>query len=436
VNFTVKLAHSGPASSADVVLRANGQVIFNRSVELGSEPGTILLQAQWEADPAAWLQGEASVAGVPDALAADNKVFFSMPPVVEGTVALLAQSSYLRLALSPEIMRGQWAMRVIEPAKLGVEAANGQDADVLCIESNFLQSSDARKLLSHYLANGRGVILLINRVTPAITAYLHELGFEVENSVTAPKDKPEHLQFVLSNHPIFHPFLSPDYGNLMDIKLFKYVRLQGSQALPLAFSERGAGLMFQGTKSRGKLFVISFGLDREHSSWPVHQTFIPFLDLALQTARAEDPTPLNFEPGEIAILPIPLDSAPREVVLHTGSHELLRVPVAQNRAEVRLPEIPGLYNLTFDGDPATRKVFSVNPSAKVSQLTYVSDPSAIKLWTLNQPGGTGPKASPVSVISQAGVLQQRFWWWMILGGLVMLGLEMLVTVFKRRHETA
>src|SRR5213075_459189 len=144
-----------------------------------------------------------------------------------------------------------------------------------------------------------------------------------------------------SNHPIFHPFLSPEYGNLMDIKVSKYVRLKTSQAMPLIFSERGAGLFFQGSKLQGKLFVLPFGMDREHTSWPVHQTFVPFLDLALQTARAEDPTPTNFEPGEVAVIQVPAGAGVRTVVLRDDQRELARAAVEQGRAQLHLPDLPG-----------------------------------------------------------------------------------------------
>jgi hypothetical protein len=228
VNFTAKLSHQGEAKTANIILRVNEQVIFNRSVDLDGQPETILLQAQWEAEPAQWIRGEVTAEGAPDALPADNKLFFSLAPVVEGKVALLAQSPFLRLALSPEIMRGQWATRLLEPVKLDEELAANQDADVFCLESNYLQSADARKLLWRYLTNGRGVVLLVNRVTPAISGFLRELGFEVEGTVKA-KDRPERFQFVFSNHPVFHPFLSPEYGNLMEVKVSEYVRLKSNQ---------------------------------------------------------------------------------------------------------------------------------------------------------------------------------------------------------------
>ena len=436
VNFTVKLSHAGEAKTANIVLRANEQVIFNRAVELENQPETILLQAQWEADPATWLRGEVTADGTPDALAGDNRAFFSLAPVVEGKVALLGQSPYLRLALSPEIMRGQWATRVLEPTKLAAELEANADADVLVVESNYLQASDARKLLWRYVTNGRGVLLLVNRVTPSIVGCLRELGFEAEGTVKAEKGSAERFQFVYFNHPIFHPFLSPDYGNLMDIKVAKYVQLKGNQAMPLVFSEKGAGLFFQGTRFPGKLFVAAFGLDREHTSWPIDQTFIPFLDLTLQTARAEDPTPTTFEPAEISKVQLPAGSAVKEAVLRDERRVLARAPAEQGRVQVRMPDQPGLYTLTYDDNPQVEKLFSVNPSPKESQLAYLDAPETIKVWRVSLPPATAKSAAPATrgKVSLSAILQQRWWWWMVMGALAALILEM--TLAETRRERA
>jgi len=436
VNFTVKLNHSGEAKNANVILRANGQVIFNRSVDLDQQPQTILLQAQWEVAPGGWLRGEAAVEGTPDALAADNHVYFSLAPVFESKVALLAQSPYLRLALSPEIMRGEWATRLIEPAALAAELTADQDADVLCLESNYLQSGDARKLLWRYLTNGRGAVLLVNRVTPSIKGYLRELGFEAEETSNPIKNTAEKFQFVSFNHPIFHPFLSADYGNLMEINVSKYSSLKATQAMPLIFSEKGAGLFFQGTKFPGKLFVTAFGLDREHISWPVHQSFIPFLDLTLQAARAEDPAPTAFEPGQVTMMQLPATAAAaREVVLKDESRELSRTPVEQGRAQLRMPDKPGLYTLAYDEGSNVEKILSVNPSPKESELAYLDAPEAVKIWRMNTPVAAKKSLAVASqtAVSLRGILQQQLWWWMLIGSLSALILEMAVAQGRREH---
>jgi len=433
VNFTVKLGHTGEAKTANILLRANGQVILNKAVDLALQPETILLQSQWEADPAVWLRGEATVEGAPDALAGDNRVYFSLAPVIEGKVALLAQSPFLRLALSREVMRGQWATRVMEPAKLAAELGTAEDADVLVIESNYLQSGDARKLLWRYVTNGRGVLLLVNRVTPGISGCLRELGFEAEGTVSAPKGAAERFQFVFSNHPIFHPFLSPDYGNLMDVRVNQYVQLKGSQAMPLVFSEKGAGLFFQGTKFPGRLFVAAFGMDREHTSWPVDQTFIPFLDLTLQAARAEDPTPTTFEPGEISTVQLPAGCQAKEAVLREERSVLSRAPVEQGRAQVRMPDKPGLYTLTYDDDTEVEKVFGVNPSPKESQLVYLETPETLKLWQMAMPPGVEKAlATARGASSLSGILRQHWWWWMLMAGLAALLLEMALAEARGR----
>jgi hypothetical protein len=221
----------------------------------------------------------------------------------------------------------------------------------------------------------------------------------------------------------------------MDVKVFKYVQLKGAQAMPLIFSEKGASLFFQGTKFPGKLFVAAFGLDREHTSWPIDQTFVPFLDLALQAARAEDPTPTTFEPGEISKIQLPVGLTVGEAVLRDDRHVLSRTTVEQGRAQVRMPDKPGVYTLTYDDGAQPEKMFSVNPSPKESQLAYVDAPEALKVWQLNLPPGTRKPAAVGArgKLSLSGILQQRWWWWMVMGGLAALMLEMALADVRRER---
>jgi hypothetical protein len=280
------------------------------------------------------------------------------------------------------------------------------------------------------------VILLVNRTTPAINGFLRELGFEAEPASDDASSPAQKFQFVLSNHPIFHPFLSPDYGNLLEIKVHKHVRLKSTQAVPLVFSDRGEELFFQSTRPQGKLFVAAFGLDRDQTSWPIHQTFIPFLDLALQTARAEDPTPLTFEPGQISLIQLPPGDSSREVVLRDDTSELARVPVEQGRVRLPMPGRPGLYNMTSDDSTRVEKVFSVNPSPKESELTFVASPASLQMWKIDRADAAKTVVAEPTRITMAGVLQQRVWWWMMLGGLSALMLETLLAQMIRPRAAA
>ncbi|MEI7732661.1 MAG: BatA domain-containing protein [Verrucomicrobiota bacterium] len=432
VNFSVRLGHVGEAKTANVVIRTNGQVLGRQPVSLENQPENVLLQAQWESGVHDWLRGEVSVEGEPDALAGDNQVFFALPPLREGQVAVLAQSRYLRLALSPEVMRGQWAARILEPAKLAEELAANRDAEVLCIESGYLPNAEARKLMWRYLTNRRGVVLILNRLSPTIVAALRELGFETESAAVDAK-RGESFQFVAPNHPIFHPFFAPDFGNLLEVRFTKYYRLKTSEAVPLAYSDKGSALFFQGTRTPGRLYVTAFGLDREHTSWPAHPTFIPFLDLLLQSARAEDGTPSELEPGGAVLVRVPPHSQARHAVLHDGGKELSRVPVVDGAVQLRMPDQPGNVSLSWDNPGEIERIFSVNPSPKESQLTYVNEPEALATWQLSQglDKNKSNLAEPKIAASSAAILQQQLWWWLLVAGAGFLALETFLALFKR-----
>src|SRR5207248_939585 len=92
-----------------------------------------------------------------------------------------------------------------------------------------------------------------NRVFFSVPA-LRELGFGPRDEATVPSK----FQYIYANHPLFHPFLSPDFGNLGDVKVLRHTRLNAPQATPLAFSETGDPLLFEATKLPGKLYVCAF----------------------------------------------------------------------------------------------------------------------------------------------------------------------------------
>jgi hypothetical protein len=183
------------------------------------------------------------------------------------------------------------------------------------------------------------------------------------------------------------------------------------------FAEGGDVLFFQGATTRGKLFVGTFGCDRQETDWPVHPTFLPFLDLCLQNARARDELPHDFEPGELAVLSLPGDRPSGEVILREGDHELSREPVKNSRVQVRMPDKPGLYTLIGVGAPGEERTLSVNPAAQEAQLTYLKAPALVPLWQLDpaRAAKAGSKIIPAE-LSRASILQQH-WWWLLLCGL-------------------
>jgi hypothetical protein len=424
VNFTMRLGHLGPAQSARVTLHASGRMVFERTIDLRGQPETLVIHGECDADPGSWLQAESIVEGTPDALEADNHLYYAVPPLEEGTVALLAQSPYLRAALSPEVMRGKWKRNLVDSRQLQAEADHAQRSDVLCVESAYLQDPAGRALVQKYLDAGRGVWLILDRLSPVIDGYLRQLGLEPEGVSEPGVNDPEHIEFAISNNSIFQPFQSPDFGDLTQVTVSRYANLRPTAARTLLFSESGRGLFFESARYPKRLYVCAFGMDRTQTSWPIQQTFVPFLDLVLQAARQRVEQRTSFEPGEAAVFEVPPGLTARTVSIQQDGRELGTSNVFGGVVRLCMPETPGSYTLTVNQSHEPWQWLSVNPSARESKLVYLDTPRPIHDWSVTP--GTFAKSSDQVVSSDIGfsnILSQHIWWWMVLAGLSALAME-------------
>jgi len=133
---------------------------------------------------------------------------------------------------------------------------------------------------------------------------------------------------------------------------------------------------------------------------------------------------------------LPPNAETREAVLADARQDLARVPVEQGKIQLRMPDKPGLYTLRFDKSEKIEKIFSVNPSPRESELVYAESGETAKIWQLNNDPSTAGRTSilaPKVNVSLRAILQQRLWWWMVLGGVLALALETVLAEGKRRQ---
>ena len=433
VDLSAELRHEGPFRSARVRLTANGAEVLAQDVPLDRVLGTVTLRGQWRSDPGQWVRGELAIEGAGDALAADDRVFFALPPLREGRLALLARSSYLRAALAPKTMRGRWATRQLDPSR--PDLAQGPEKElpeVLVLEGDYAQSAQVRALALRCLNNGRGVLLFLGRLTPLLKGFLSELG--LEGAEGGPAEGEQAFRLVAADHPVFKPFLYGELGDLAQPRVFGPVRLVSRQAVPLLVAASGDPLLLEGTASPGRLLVFAFAMERRQTDWPLLPTFIPFLDLALQHARAATELQTSVAPGELLVHELPPGTSHREVVLRDGPLERQRFPVDERgTARVEAPARPGIYVLTYDADPEAQALIAVNPSPKESVLRYVESPAAIEAWTLaDRP--LQESADPLPAPARLLALDQRLWWWCLIAAAAALLLE--TAVLLRRRQAA
>ena len=233
----------------------------------------------------------------------------------------------------------------------------------------------------------------------------------------------------------------PEFGDLSEIEFTDYRRLNVRDAIPLAFSAAGDPLVFEVDKSQGRMLVFAFAFDRRDTNWPIHPTFIPFLDKSLSYARGQVTTTTAYQPGESAVWDLSRGNSTNLLVVSKLDPESLdraenasdpiRAEVRDGKARFRLPGQPGHYALRDDNDRITA-ILDVNPSPLESELIYDREPAALTAWQQDQ-GNQRPdqRTEPTSGIEMTTLeaLQQHVWWYLLVAALVAFVAE---TIFSGR----
>jgi hypothetical protein len=438
VEFTAQAGHSGNVSAAALKLTVNGQDILEHAIKMDNQTSQVSIAAQWESDPSVWLVGDLHVSAQPDDLPQDDTAYFTLPPVTEGRVALLTQSVYLKTALSTAVARGHWSAQLLRPADLpDLAAAPGAPAgDVLMIDADYLQANAGRELVDRYIQSGRGVFVMMDRDSPLLNGFLQKIGFQP--ALAAPMDTEPVLQpirYFVPESPIFLPFTTPDFSNLLEVRILDRVHLHALAAKPLLFSQNGDALLFELPPVPGRMLLSTFAFERSQTDWVVHPSFVPFLDSALQYLRPQPQLSQTLEPGQVWVAQLPPDDHPPTAVLRdlTGK-ELARTAVDpdHHRATFPAPDQPGVYSLTYDADPRIRQMLAVNPSLKESDLNYLNGtPPVLKAWTLSSSQPAPVQASAV-LLATAQASQQIVWWGLLLVAALALFAETLWAAQSRR----
>jgi hypothetical protein len=430
VHFSATLNQAGATRPARVVVRANGQTVLERECPTGGQ--ATVLQAQWEANPDEWIAIEATIEGAQDALPADDRVFFAVPPLREGRVLVLADSPYLRTALAPEVMKGSWAAEFGSTPQAGSRMPGGSEADVLCVEAGYLKDPAGRDLARRFLESGRGVVLFANSLTPAVEGYLRELDFTT-SPVAPVNEGAEPFKLVVFKHAVFEPFASPDYGDLMQVKMHRYARVQSRDAVPLLFSQQGTPLLLECARMGGRLFVVPFGMDRGDTSWPVHPTFVPFIDLLLQAAAGGRGEVRPFHPAQRAEVELPRGHDSADLFLFSGEKQMFPVQRVGDRVALTTPESPGLYSVRNGRGAPLVAMMAVNPPPKESELAYAERPPEPAAW-IDRHAVSGEAIGARKSWGNPAILQQRIWWWMLVGVVAALAGEMAIAAMKKERS--
>lgn len=434
VELVFQVHHSG-GGVADVEVQSGRGVVLSKALALPAEPGPLAIRAVWPADPTMWVGGVVSVAGEPDALAGDNRAWFAVPPLAEGRVALLGRSRYLATALEPAVMKGRWSVR-----KLGLDRVDDPDPDddVFVVEASYLPSPPVRERVARMLAAGRGVVVVVDHASPLVAEALRGLGAELASTAeVGPLEGDESaFRYVATHHPVFRPFLAGGLGEVGDARVFRYFSLRPDGLQSLLYSASGDPLVAEVPGKRGRLLLISFPLERDHTDWPLQTSFVPFLDQVLGYVRKRDADHGASRPGEWRALVMPRDRRPERLVITGRDGFRQEVEVGGDElARFRAPTRPGLYEIRFDAAPRLERILAVNPAPEESALEYDAEPRAIALWT----SGPAPQAQEAEAPPglPPGADEQIWWHALLVAALALIVLELvMLSLHRERHAAA
>jgi hypothetical protein len=126
-----------------------------------------------------------------------------------------------------------------------------------------------------------------------------------------------------------------------------------------------------------------------------------------------------FDAGDSTAITLPPGTAADHVIL-AGT----RFPASDGKAQVKLPDQPGVYELTTPNAPA--RFLAVNPPPRESELTYTANPEAPVVWTVQKSYDQSAAArASIMRLSRTEILRQHWWWWLALAVVAALAVEML-----------
>lgn len=410
-----------PVSGSTITLEVSGLPIATRPLDL--EPGA---SGSVVFDPftVSGRNMRATVRLADDALAADNTFNFVVSPSEALRVTMVdrgvgASGLYLFRALAvSDAPRVDLTTR--QP-----DAVSDDDlrrSAVVILNDVPVPASLARRL-ARFVEQGGGLIVAAG----ARASWPAEVDL-LPGSIGAPEDRtrePARVGVLDFAHPIFEPFRTPRSGDFATVPVYAYRTIAPvPAALVLARFDAGPPAVLERRVGNGRVVLWGSTLDVSWTDLPTRALFVPFVHRAVRHVAAySDPQPW-LQVGQVLD---PAGATPRaqtssEVVTPSGR----RVPLADEGAEVLELMEQGFYELRgADGQAVAVVAANVDPAE--ADLTPMDPREIVAAAAAGSSTAGGGAASSVSLTPEAQERSQRLWWYLLLAGILLLGVDTVVS---------
>jgi Mg-chelatase subunit ChlD len=242
-------------------------------------------------------------------------------------------------------------------------------------------------------------------------------------------------------HPIFELFRAPRSGDFAAAQFFGYrsVAVSGRDRTSpasgvLARFDTGAPALLERVTGSGRVLVWTSTLDLGWSDLPLKPVFLPFIHRAVRHLSAYAAPPPWLTVGQVfdpsATRATASASEARVVLTPSGR----RVSLDDEGGGVLELDEQGFYEIRTQATDAAADVIASNVDLAESDLLPV-DAAEVAAAATGGAAGAAAAAAALPETPEAQERAQRIWWYLLLGGLVLLGVESLLAARLSRANT-
>ncbi|UDQ98838.1 BatA domain-containing protein [Lentisphaerota bacterium WC36G] len=309
-----------------------------------------------------------------DDIGVDNKRYCWIKPVSMGKIKISETTSnqfnYIKTAFSPQVNSLKEEKKIIFD---GRQKTNLEKVDLLVLQDLRLLHSSYIQQVKKYLKRG-GNIAVVGKNDEETKKFLNFFNIKISDEI----NKTTQLSFIDYDHKIFSPYTKIKSDEWYTINFFNHLKVSHPKngKILAEFLDGDPAIIELDYYGKGKIFLITFELNRETTDWMTKTVFLPFWREFL--SYAHDLIKVNkVAQNEIDCSNVPVLVSNNVKIFNSKNEEQKLAPVKNIFGEVKnnkqyqfIPQVSNCYyhkdnNETFD-------YFVVNPSIKESKNAIIN----------------------------------------------------------------
>jgi hypothetical protein len=408
-----------PVSNSTIALETAGLPVANKPLTV--EPGG---SASVTFDPVTIssknFKGTVRLAA--DALATDNAFNFVVSPSEPVRLTIVDRGN-ADLYLSRALSIGD-APR-FEAVSRQADAVSDEDLkrSAVVVLNDVSVSAGLARRLAKYVEQGGGLFVAAGpRATWPQDVDL--LPAAIGNPVDRTRGDSGRIGSLEYGHPVFEPFRAPRSGDFSAVPVYGYRNLTAAKdAQVLARFDAGSPAVAERRSGSGRVLIWGSTLDVTWTDLPQKSVFLPFVHRAVRhLAGYAAPQPWLTVGQVLDASAAPRGASTQRVVLTPSGR---RLPIEDEGSDVVELAEHGFYELRGDGNQSVT-VVAVNVDPAEADLTPI-DPKEIVAAATGGASGEGSQPNAVPLTPEAKEKNQRLWWYLLVAGILLLGVDTLVS---------